>query len=312
MTNTNWSAAAEPGNDDGETYKRQYSWQQGRNQFDYTVEIPENLLKYYQNRTRTTAYGSYAIDPFHEPILSSIVDYLKGATQSWGENERELFEAVARFVQSITYEKDAVTNDRPEYPQFPVETLYYNQGDCEDLTILAAAILWECDFDVAAVTFPNKQHMCLGVAVPWDGNGGVVTHEGTNYSILETTDPGWDLGEIPPQYRNAAAAVYPMKDTPLLLHQWGATPHQSGVDIDGHIANFGTGDATDVKVTSVFERREGQYGRLRTVTAEDIIPPGKHRSFSGTLPQQRSNDVRVRVQVRVGSQLHDQTVSDWG
>ncbi|MFB6136028.1 MAG: transglutaminase domain-containing protein [Halobacteriaceae archaeon] len=314
MRDARWSGAADPADDgEGEVYERQFTWRHGGERLDWSVDVPERLLEYCRERTRTTAYASYAVDPFNEPVVESVAEYLEEFARSRGRDDREAVATVARFVQSIPYERDVVTTGRPEYPQFPVETLYYQQGDCEDLSILAAAVLRERGFDVAVVVLPDRRHMCLGVAVPWDLDGGYVTHEGTDYYLLETTDTGWRLGQVPPEYGDAAATVHPVNDAPLLLHRWEATPNgRDGVDIEGHVANFGTGEATDVTVAAVFERRGGTYGRLRTVTRDLAIPPGKSRSFDGTLdPPRRGADVRTRVQVRVGGRLHDETESDW-
>jgi len=78
---------------------------------------------------------------------------------------------VLAFVQqTITYVEDA-TGDRhrPELVRCPIRTLLDRKGDCEDLAILAAAILWRLDVGqgssvaLVCVDGPQGHHCAVGL-----------------------------------------------------------------------------------------------------------------------------------------------------
>ena len=58
---------------------------------------------------------------------------------SWSRQDRVDF--VLSFVQSLPYTLDDVTTGYDEFRRYAVETLIEGGGDCEDTTILVAAIL---------------------------------------------------------------------------------------------------------------------------------------------------------------------------
>jgi hypothetical protein len=68
-------------------------------------------------------------------------------------------------------------------------------GDCEDSSILGAALLRLMDYDVALLALPG--HMALGVAGAKGLPGSYVSHEKTNYYYCEMTATGWQIGQIP-------------------------------------------------------------------------------------------------------------------
>ena len=75
-------------------------------------------------------------------------------------------------------------------------------GDCEDDTILAAAILKRVGFEVALLIYP--EHCALGVAGA-DGLPGNFVHEKKSrlkYYYGESTAKGWQIGEVPMSLRN--------------------------------------------------------------------------------------------------------------
>lgn len=304
-----WSGTADPSKEGSDyAHERQFEWRHRGEQFTLDVDVPAYLYRYYDDRWRTREFGSYVVDPFHDDVVGTIASEIAALV---GRDERDAAECVIRFGQSIPYERDVVTTGQPEYPQFPVETLYHRQGDCEDLSILVGALLRELGLDVAILVVRDRSHMCLGVAAPW-ASGAYVEHEGTEYYVLECTDTGWDVGEVPPEYGSSTAQTYPVDEVPLLLHQWEATDTGEGTArLDGSLVNYGTGAATDVAVRAWFEGPDDRRGALATVAREDEVLPRSSVSFSGTVPLPRAGRVRGTVQVLVDGGLHDVTKSDW-
>jgi len=113
-------------------------------------------------------------------------------------------DSVPRFVQEcIEY-----MFEREEDPKFPIETLWEGGGDCEDKAILAAALLKALGYDVVFVTYPYyfTGHAMLGVAVPLS-KGCYVSYRGKKYYLLDVTNKGYRLGQLPQEYQGKLAFV---------------------------------------------------------------------------------------------------------
>ena len=113
---------------------------------------------------------------------------------------------VLSFVQSLPYTYDDVTTGYDEFRRYAIETLIEGGGDCEDTTILVAAILRGLGEKTALIFMPG--HIALGVS----GNftGASVTHNGTTYYYCETTGTGWAVGDLPLSFRKTVDAVVPL------------------------------------------------------------------------------------------------------
>ncbi len=111
--------------------------------------------------------------------------------REWSKQERIDF--VLSFVQSLPYTFDDVTTGYDEFRRYAVETLIDGGGDCEDTTILVAAILRGLGEKTVLIFTPG--HIALGVS--GDFTGASVTHNGTKYYYCETTGTGWTVGALP-------------------------------------------------------------------------------------------------------------------
>jgi hypothetical protein len=56
------------------------------------------------------------------------------------------------------------------------------------------------EVDCAMLWSYNYKHAMLGIKL--NGRGNYLTANGKKYYFLETTYPGWDVGEIPPEFNN--------------------------------------------------------------------------------------------------------------
>ena len=72
------------------------------------------------------------------------------------------------------------------------------------------ALLDKAGYKVCMIVFSD--HVGLGVAMVNDISGGYYYRgsDGTKYYYLETTSPGWQIGELPEDYINEDAyLIYP-------------------------------------------------------------------------------------------------------
>jgi hypothetical protein len=114
--------------------------------------------------------------------------------EKFGAKDRIIF--VFTFVQNIPYERPGGVLDL--FP--PLGTLAYRYGDCDSKAILLYVILERMGVDCAMLWSYKYKHAMLGVAV--SGSGNYKTFNGKKYFFLETTYPRWDIGELPPEFKN--------------------------------------------------------------------------------------------------------------
>jgi len=306
-----WSGQSKPDrSDDEDGFKRRFTWRYRGQRRTWEIDVPGPLFKYYTERERTRNFGTYIADPFDEPFVASLADRIQ-SFGNCGLTERQQINAAVRFVQSLECTPDDVTTDQVEYPKYPVETLVHDGGDCEDTSILLGAILRELGCEVAPIVLPNYHHMILGVSPGVEIDGGFYEHDGTRYYTVEATGHGWDIGEVPRQYRNASAQVYPVGTDPILVHDWHAQPQADGtVSVTANVANFGDATAEGLEVFVEFESEESTVARQR-LEGPDDVPPSITRQYESTLTLPDDRRIRGRCLLTLGYRLHDTSTSDW-
>ncbi|MCQ2078975.1 MAG: zinc-ribbon domain-containing protein [archaeon] len=102
-----------------------------------------------------------------ESVISSLAEDLRGLyRESLGEpsNDQSFADFVLAFVQcSFRYVSDTEGYGQSEYYAYPLETLVNGFGDCEDTSIICAALWKALGYDVALVLLP--QHMAAAVSL---------------------------------------------------------------------------------------------------------------------------------------------------
>jgi len=125
--------------------------------------------------------------------------------------DRETVNYTVDAVQSLPFVSDSDEYDN--YSKYPTETLVEG-GDCEDTTILLAAVLASKPFEygTALVYLPpeNPVHVGLGIRGTSEVDGTHYVVDGVRYYYVETTGYGWEIGELPEKYRNMLARTVPI------------------------------------------------------------------------------------------------------
>ena len=151
---------------------------------------PDIQAKYVWDRIYRIVYSkSY---PQMETIVKGFSDIFK--KEKMNNIDRVSF--VVTFVQNIKYERPGGTLDLFA----PVETLAKRFGDCDTKSILLYVILERMGIDCALMWSHHYKHAMLGIWV--SGNGSYKLLNGKKYYFVETTFPGWHIGELPPDFRN--------------------------------------------------------------------------------------------------------------
>lgn len=202
------------------------------------VSVPLPDYRHYRERPRPS-YGdnltwnemaveflddaiAISTDPGDDAIIDSAARQFEAAALAGNLDSGEAVKLVLKFAQSLTYTTDNVSTSSDQYPRYPVETLFEQTGDCEDTSLLAAAILTEMGYDTAFILFEEFDHMGLGIYFPaeWGikmyGNSwiygdsdNVVADGERRYWYLDTSGKR-AMGWAPPEYGQTPAYIYPV------------------------------------------------------------------------------------------------------
>ncbi len=283
------------------TYKGEWTWE---------GDIPRLLYEYYQEipRPPTKNYSVYVTHPLDDIYIEHLVEKIQKAAQEASFSEYETVEFAASFVQSLPYTADSITTHYDEYPRYPIETLVDKGGDCEDTSILLASLIDKMGYGVVLIELPD--HCAVGVKGGENVYGTYWEYEGIKYYYIETTGKGWGIGELPEEYENSSAAIYPMVPTPILTHEWSLKGRGNTGELGVTVYNLGTATAYNVSVLAGFDAGEGMLWngqqsepfQIRadhqvTVKLNLRVPLGKH--------------TRAIIQIGIDDILVDESHSKW-
>ena len=192
----------------GDQTKVSYQWSSNRGrQWTLEFSLPGNGYDQYRSFDRELIYGYryYASEASDDATLRVITDELARLAKEQNLSDRDLVDSVIDFVQSTAYQEDLDFINKPEYPKFPFETLIDKAGDCEDTSVLLASLLHELGYGTALVEFDDH----MGVAIKGDVSlsGYYYLFEGDRYYYIETTDDGWEIGEIDDSLKDKTARL---------------------------------------------------------------------------------------------------------
>ena len=211
------------------TITRRYSWSfeiPGYANSDYTVLMAidseqHNTISNYNMESRHGWSNFRSMVQESTKALWRLVDeFRKVIPPRWSEERKVNF--VLAFVQSLPYTED-VTTGYNEFYKYAIETLFDGGGDCEDTSILFAAILNGLGFEVALIIPPGH----LAVGVKGDFRGAVVSYKNNNYYYCETTGTGWKLGQVPDDYKGKKVEIMPITPArlpPKQVNPWSKPP----------------------------------------------------------------------------------------
>jgi hypothetical protein len=292
-----------------DTIRKDYAWSHSGETWTLTLYVPVHLHDYYRNKTRipTEDYSVYVTHPLDDEYVSTIVEKINEVALQEGYDEIQVVNLVIAFVQSLPYTPDSVSTSFDEYPRYPLETLVYGGGDCEDTSILTSALLGSLDYGVVLINLP--EHLAVGVDV--DAFGSYFLHEDKRYFFLETTGEGWEIGEMPDEYEGESAIISPIVPIPICTHEWTASILRHKLTLVADIQNVGTAEAKGIKLYAAFMGK-----------GEQIWNPEESAFFNLNIEEETSimlelsvpRDVRTRLVVRVldpWGDVMDESYSEW-
>jgi hypothetical protein len=124
-------------------------------------------------------YRAFIGEKQQEAFYTAMLQALHQARQQQGLDESRYVDLVASMVQTLEYKTDPGSLA----PKFPIETFGNGYGDCDDKTLLAAALLSREGYDVAVLLFEPEKHVALGIRAPG------LDYKKTGYAYVEVTGP---------------------------------------------------------------------------------------------------------------------------
>ena len=299
-----------------DTITRYYEWEYDGTKFSMTAEYYKDSYETYSERTRSRDFDKFVTDTYDDTLISQLTSHMEEMAHDGGYGENDIPYITMAFVQSLPYVSDSASAGYDEYPRFPFETLYHGGGDCEDSSILLAALLYDMGYGVALLELPG--HMAVGVKGDADLSGSYYDYDGTKYFYLEPTNSGWDVGVIPDEYKNESVIITPIGSVSpeLRLTFTGAgekNSYQTSVDLEITIENVGSITAEDVVIYTALESTdEGMvWDQIKSDTIPSIVPESSITYSVSGLKVPASESYRVGI-TAWGSNVNSEYISsEW-
>lgn len=187
-----------------------YGFHGSTEHYRLNVVVPDSLYEYYSAAVHQLVtendFAKFVTPYALKPIADSLL-------QIYPNNE-DLVNGALMIVHQIPYQ---VVNP----PEYPVETIANNRGDCDLLSYVFASILKASGIDVVLFYYEHESHMNVGVYLaspPQDSREDAyyMINDGKRYYMAECTgnnwQDGWRVGECPEELKNASLQVITLKD----------------------------------------------------------------------------------------------------
>jgi hypothetical protein len=243
----------------GDLIERSFEWRHAGQTWRLDATGDLRLLDDYAARDRLTFshdYKAYALDSAGAEWVAGLAHDLDTLYAAGGIPEGvERLQAILAFVQHLPYGLDIDTAGHPEWPRYPMETIFAEANDCEDTSVLYANILRALGHDAILINPPR--HMAVGVALD-DHEGVYVEHDGKHYYYAETTGMNWRIGVVPPIFSEGPFRPLSLHPQPILARPTIETI-TTGRTVEAVITvqNVGNLVATDVTIGATFQAISG-------------------------------------------------------
>lgn len=310
MTPEEYDAVAPAACPQGYPVMKSYDWAYEGRAFYMSLCYENQTVGNSDTRRYRRDYWNFVSDPYSNQSVSLVTDRLMLVSDIEGFSQYERVEFAVAFVQGLPYTYDNVSTPYDEYPRFPWETIYADGGDCEDTTILLAAMLEKMGYDAVMLLLPH--HMAAGVECdPSDFDYNVTYYEsgGRKYCYIETTGEGWKVGVMPGEFEGGEVKVVALRGTrPEIYVGFGrARPLEFTYNYDRYdtyvdvtrvrVDNFGAATAKNVSILMALEKPGGGQWDSYTVKAGDIVPGGYYEAYATDLRAPTGQPFMVTVRV---------------
>lgn len=279
---------------DGDDYLVHRVWMYNDTVRVCETKVAKELYDYYQQERVHYFYRyemegkqigdnrkSFVFSENGKPVIKDLARRLETIAIS----ETDKVEAALSYVQSLPYSYDSTSKGKDEYVRYPIETLVDGCGDCEDKSVLLAAILREMNVDFVLLMAPD--HMAVGVDCQLHDDATYYMFNGKKYYYVETTQPDFRIGQVPDNIPKAKIEVISCEETPILIVkdvQFESQPamvfEKASCVLEMVLQNLGPSKITGLKidVTLVTKNRRGERVLAEEHKELANLPECKERS----------------------------------
>jgi hypothetical protein len=135
--------------------------------------------------------------------VDNVVQWFKDEAKKQGWSSYDLAANVMKFIQKIPYERPYnIVKDKTKASNIldyftPNEIAYYDKGDCDTKSMFMIMILRQLGFDAVIYYSFGYSHAMAGINI--NSAGTYTTYNNKKYYFIESTYPGWKIGDLPPQ-----------------------------------------------------------------------------------------------------------------
>ena len=292
-------------------HHRSYEWSTNSGSWWLELNIPRSLEAYYEARHRQNDRGMFVSDPYDDEYIEVIARELERVGDSSGLSEREVVNLAIAFVQQLQYTPDEVATGFIQHTYYPLQTLVDQGGDCEDTSILLAAILQEMGYGVVLLAMWDAEHMAVGVRGDSSIAGTYYEYNGHRYYYVETTGEGWEVGEMPPSIEYTSAEIQTVSFHPTLVYEWQTRMNQLGeIEVTAKIENVGSPVSGPITFYVEFEDKLGGRHAWDELDVGPFITENP-TTKTMTLAPPDDRTLRLNTQISINHRLHDSDKSEW-
>jgi len=157
-------------------------------------------------------YNRLTFDPEMDDAIDYVLSQLRPIRDGQGLDGAGYAELIIKYVQSVPYDYVRLEDHQAGIesgkgdPRMPVQTLVDGTGDCDELAVLAAALLAREGYGTALFIFEEEEHAALGLKT--EGLG----YQASGYEFVEMTNFAY-VSEIPADI----AGDVEITSTPMIL-----------------------------------------------------------------------------------------------
>jgi hypothetical protein len=153
-----------------------------------------------------TFWGRFFQDMYDKNYrrVSGMVNWFRDQAKEKKWTSYELAVQVIECVQAIPYERPyQVITDQSQAAAVldyftPNEIAWYDKGDCDTKSMLIVMILRQLGFDLVMYFSEPYQHAMAGINL--NARGTYKEYGGRKYYFVESTYPGWNIGDLPNEF----------------------------------------------------------------------------------------------------------------
>ncbi len=299
-------------------FTRDFKWDYKGYSYETTITLYPEVDKVFKARERVRDYDLFASDIYSKPFIKSITENLRDYGKNSGLSDSEIPYFIISFVQSLPYTSDKVTTGFDEYPRFPYETIYDDGGDCEDTSILVSSMLNELGYGVAMLEFKGNPvgHMAVGIKCTPSAGQSYYAYGGMDFCYLETTSKGWDVGQIPDEFKNSQAIILPIVEKPSLeihfISNYAYNYRDVYTNVNVTVKNLGSETAKNTKIYVALQTVD-QTKVWSDVTSDslEIDPEGAYQYTVTNLHSPTGQQFRIYVRAYGDNVISGESYSDW-